>query len=89
MLYKLIMSYITTNSIQILLNGRLAEAFYHSSGIRQRDPMSPYIFIMCMERLSHLIQQSVGSKVWNSIKISNKVPSLSHIFFADHLTLFY
>lgn len=50
--------------------------------------MSPYIFIMCMERLSRSIQQSVRSKICNPIKIFARGPGLSHLFFADDLTLF-
>lgn len=87
-LSKLIMSCITANSIQILVNGRPADAFYPSRGIRQGDPMSPYIFIMCIERLSRTINQLTASKDWNPIKISTKGPTLSHLFFDDDLALF-
>lgn len=86
-LSKLIMSCITTSSIQILVNGRLTDAFYPSRGIRQGDPMSPYIFIMCMERLSKTISNLTAFKDWNPIKISPRGPNLSHLFFVDDLTL--
>lgn len=82
------MSCITTSSIQVLINSRTTDAFYPSRGIRQGDPMSPYIFIMYMERLSRTIQQAVKSNSWNPIKISTQGPSLSHLIFADDLILF-
>lgn len=87
-LSKLIMSCISTSSIQVLVNGRTTEAFYPSRGIRQGDPISPYIFIMCIERLSKTIHQAISDKLWTPIKISARGPSLSYLFFADDLTLF-
>ncbi|BBN67603.1 Polynucleotidyl transferase, ribonuclease H-like superfamily protein [Prunus dulcis] len=40
---------------QAILNGELTERFSPSAGIRQGDPLSPYIFVLCMEKLSHII----------------------------------
>ena len=34
-------------------------SFFPSSGIRQGDPLLPYIFVLCMERLAHLISIEV------------------------------
>lgn len=59
---------------------------YPSRGIRQRDPLSPYIFIMRMERLSRGIEVEVRRENWTPISISPKGPKLSHLFFADDLT---
>lgn len=62
---KLIMSCITTSKVSILFNGGALEAFTPSRGIRQGDPISPYLFILCMEYLGHLIEKKCVEGVGN------------------------
>lgn len=82
-LIKVIMSYITSTSISILVNGSAMEPFKPSRGIKQGDPLSPYIFIFCMEFLRFLIEKkcSEGSWLVSSQSISGKcghIPSPLH-----------
>jgi len=84
---KLILSCISTSSISILINGSSTDIFSPSREIRQGDPMSPYIFILCMERISRSIDWQVSRANWFPIKIGRSGPKLSHLFFADDLTL--
>lgn len=84
---KLIMSCITTSLTSILINGTRTPYFCPSRGIRQGDPLSPYLFIMCMKMLSCIIYLSVDYLQWQPIKLSKSVPLLSHLFFADDIIL--
>ncbi|KAH0636123.1 hypothetical protein KY289_036038 [Solanum tuberosum] len=59
-----------------------------SRGIRQGHHMSPYLFIICMERLSRDINRKVDNKSWYPIKTTNSGPKISHLFFVDDPTLF-
>ncbi|KAL6178884.1 hypothetical protein ACLB2K_050401 [Fragaria x ananassa] len=84
-LVKLIMHCVTSTSFQIC---ELTSYFMAKRGIRQGDPLSPYIFVLCMEMLSHLVQCVVEYGHWKSVNASQSGPRISHLFFADDLMLF-
>ena len=56
-LISVFMKCLTGTTMQISWNGDVSEEFRPSIGVRQGDPLSPYIFVICMEILSHLITQ--------------------------------
>ena len=87
-LVKIIMSCVSTSSISVLVNGNALDAFYPSRGIRQGDPLSPYLFILCMEYLGNLIEEKCSKDSWCPLKASWGNLSISHLFFADDLILF-
>ncbi|BFG37549.1 hypothetical protein CerSpe_238230 [Prunus speciosa] len=72
----------------VCVNGELTNLFSPSNGIRQGDPLSPYLFVICIEKLSHIIFDVVRSKQWKYVKSSQSGPSVSHLFLADDLILF-
>lgn len=84
-LINVIMTCISTASMQILWNGSPTEEDRPSRGVRQGDPMSPYVFVLCMERLSQAINLHVNKGHWKAIKLGRSGPLLSHLFFADDL----
>lgn len=84
---KLILSCISTTSAVLLFNGDQIGEICPSCGLRQGDPILPYIFILCMEYLSTLINLKCEEGSWKKIKASCSGPGFSHIFFADNLLL--
>lgn len=83
-----IMQCVAGPSMSLLWNGEKMESFKPLRGLRQGDPLSPYLFVLCMERLCHLIDNSIAEKKWRPIRLSRGGPQLSHVCFADDLILF-
>lgn len=82
------MTCIKSVSLGIRWNGDILEPFQPSRGLRQGDPLSPYLFVLCMEVLSQNITRHVDTKSWTLVKLARCGPHLSHVFFADDLLLF-
>ena len=85
---KLIISCVSSTSTTIVFNGNKLEPFQPLKGIRQGDPLSLYLFLLCMEFLGAQISSMCKEKRWDRVKASRNGPSFSHIFFADNLMLF-
>lgn len=56
-LVNLIMECVTTVQYTILINGGLTPVFEANKGLRQGDPMLPYLFVLLMECLRRTLQQ--------------------------------
>ncbi|XP_028785542.1 uncharacterized protein LOC114741444 [Neltuma alba] len=84
----LLMRCIKSVGTRLLWNGEKTEAFLPSRGIRQGDPLSPYVFVLVMERLTHIIQEAERKGEWKAIRIGRRGPSVTHLMFADDLLLF-
>ncbi|XP_030502458.2 uncharacterized protein LOC115717615 [Cannabis sativa] len=80
---KLIMQCVTTVSFSILLNGTPLPPFAPSRGLRQGDPLSPYLFILCSEVLSKLVLRAEARKQISGLKIGKKANPITHLFYAD------
>lgn len=87
-LVKVIMSCVSTSNISILVNEGTLESFAPFRGIKQGDPLSPYLFILCMEHLGHLIEKKCTEGAWTPLKASRENMGFTHLFFVDELILF-
>ncbi|KAE8691145.1 hypothetical protein F3Y22_tig00110893pilonHSYRG01320 [Hibiscus syriacus] len=85
---RLIMHCITSTSMQIQWNGENSSAFQPERGIRQGNPLSPYLFVLAMKRLGHSIRKCVEEGDWKGYYFSRQGLSISHLFFADDLMLY-
>lgn len=83
-----IMTCITTVTYSVLINGKQTRTIKPRRGLRQGDPISPYLYIICTEGLSRLIKQNIQKQMIHGFKASRSGPPVSHLLFADDSLVF-
>ncbi|XP_074296243.1 uncharacterized protein LOC141624234 [Silene latifolia] len=83
-----VMECVSTVSSAVLINGTAKEVFKPERGLRQGDPLSPYLFILCAEVLSSLVRRAVESNTLRGFRIATNAPLITHLFFADDSIFF-
>ena len=85
---ELVMECVSTVSYSLLINGDPMGNIKPSRGIRQGDPLSPYLFLLCSKGLQRMIQKAVDIGDIQGVSICRNGPKLTHLFFADDSLLF-
>jgi hypothetical protein len=83
-----IMLCVTTVRYTVKFNGALLEAFSPTRGLRQGDPLSPFLFLFVADGLSALLHSEIAAGGISPIKICRRAPGISHLLFADDTLLF-
>ncbi|KAK5846027.1 hypothetical protein PVK06_002293 [Gossypium arboreum] len=84
----LIMRCVCSISYSMSLNGSNGKWFLPSRGLRQRDPLSPYCFLICSEGFSTLIKEAKQKRLMRGASVGRERFSINHLFFADDCILF-
>jgi hypothetical protein len=80
---NLIMQCVSTVSYKIKVNGDLTEVIVPMRGLRQGDPLSPYLFLICAEGFSGLLNEVERVGNMEGVTICANAPSITHLLFAD------
>lgn len=67
------MQCITLVTYDIKINGKLSAHITPSRGLRQGDPLSPYLFLICAEGLSALIKKAVSDGNMEGVFVYRRV----------------
>ena len=84
----LIVECISIVSYSILINGIPHGNFSPTRGIRQGDPLSPCLFILCAERLHYLLKKAQMDGSISGVSLCRLRPIITHLFFANDSLLF-
>lgn len=85
---ELIWNCISTVEFYFLLNNSEIGPVIPGRGIRQGDPLSPYLFIIAFEGLSAIIHKQQQEGGIHGITVARGAPTISHLLFADDSFMF-
>ena len=85
---KLMMECISLVQYQVLINGQPRSLIVPNRGLRQGDPLSPYLCILFTEALIANIKKAERGQQLTGMKVARAYPSISHLLFADDSLFF-
>ena len=85
---SIVMCCVSSVKCAVRINGQPCGRILPTHGLRQGDPLSPYLFLFCAEGLSALLHQASQRKAIKGVAASARGPRVSHLFFADNSLVF-
>jgi exonuclease III/phage terminase Nu1 subunit (DNA packaging protein) len=79
----LIMKCVSSVSYRFKINGELTDLVLPGRGLRQGDPISPYLFLLCAEGFSGLLHHADEVGKIKGIRLAPSAPAINHLLFAD------
>jgi ribonuclease HI len=84
-----IMACVRSVRFSVRINGSTLDTFTPSRGLRQGDPLSPYLFLLVGEALTCILKNEVTKGSITPLKVARRAPGISHLLFADDCLLFF
>lgn len=83
-----VMNLVKSVTYSFLHNGTEFGNVVPARGLRQGDPISHYLYIMCAEGLSAIIRRHESAGLIHGFTIARGTPTISHMLFADDCCFF-
>lgn len=85
----LVMNCITLVSYSFNVNSKVIGKVTPTRGLRQGDLLSTYIFVLCTQGLSAILDYNNNRKGLKGIQIASGSPMVTHLFFVDDSLIFF
>ena len=85
---QLISAYIRSVSFSIMLNGQPHGLIHPTRGLRQGDPLSPYLFLLATEVLHAFFSKAEAKGEISGVSLCPASPRISYLLFADDSLVF-
>jgi len=76
-----------SSTISVLVNGNPIHEFNPTKGLRQGDPLAPFLYLITAEGLASMVRQAVKKKLFQGIKVGTKEIEVNMLQYVDD-TLF-
>ncbi|XP_019163182.1 PREDICTED: uncharacterized protein LOC109159537 [Ipomoea nil] len=86
---NILLETVTSVRYHILHEQRKVGPVIPGRGLRQGDPLSPYLFLFVAEGLSAMIERRMSPGELHGVTVARGAPSISHLLFADDSFLFH
>ena len=83
-----VMSYVTSTSFSVRINGKAYGNIRPSRGLRQGDLLSPYLFLLCAEGFSSMLAKAQEEGRLHGVAVCRRAPCISHLLFANDSLIF-
>ncbi|KAL4583677.1 hypothetical protein LXL04_008259 [Taraxacum kok-saghyz] len=67
----------------VMINGSPTKEFRLYKGLRQGDPLSPFLFILAMEGLHVAMEDAISGGLFSPLCLGTEELNLSHLFYVD------
>ena len=82
------MECVKTVSYNLIINGKPSNRVTSSRGLRQGDPLPPYLFLFVFDVLFRMVLAEVYAHNVRGLVLNKNYPMLSYLFFADDSLFF-
>lgn len=78
----------STVSMSVLINGSASKEFQTQKGLRQGDPLSPFLFNLVLEALNLMLERARDLDIIRGARIGANGVTVTHLQFADDTIIF-
>ncbi|KAL9675824.1 hypothetical protein QQ045_004032 [Rhodiola kirilowii] len=86
---SMVINYISSIRNALRINGSVTEFLIPKRGLCQGNPLSPYLFILCTEWLSHKLHELHAAGHLSGLRINRRALFVTHLLFADDCLLLF